>query len=319
MMRTLLVALLLGLFIWIPNDAHAQSCTASASPINFNTISPVRGLAVTGVGTVTVNCSWPLGSLLVNALVCLNLNTSPPLAMANGINQLQYGLFQDSGHSMAWGSVYSGTTPISVTLVESLLTGTASAQVTVYGQIASNQPTVPSVGNSNTLYTQNLAAQTSINYGYYLLAAPTCASLTTSGGTFPFTVSATVVNDCIITATNMTFPSAGVLSSALQTTGAITTQCTNGDAFRIALSSGSSGNVAARQMQRSGGGGAVNYQLYLDPAYGTPWGDGTNGTSMATGTGSGTQQVISVYGQVPPQSTPVPGNYSDMITATISF
>ena len=40
---------------------------------------------------------------------------------------------------------------------------------------------------------------------------------------------------------------------------------------------------------------------------------------MATGSGSGNQQVITVYGQVPAQSTPAPGSYSDTITATISF
>jgi spore coat protein U-like protein len=143
--------------------------------------------------------------------------------------------------------------------------------------------------------------------------------LTTSNGSFPFTASATVINDCTITTTNVAFTATGVLSAALNATGSISTSCTNGDAFEIALNGGSSGNVAARQMQRSGGGGAVNYQLYLDPTRLTAWGDGTAGTSMATGTGSGNQQVITVYGQVPAQTTPAPGSYSDTITATISF
>ena len=72
-------------------------------------------------------------------------------------------------------------------------------------------------------------------------------------------------------------------------------------------------------MQRAGGGGTVGYQLYVDAAHTTPWGDGTAGTSMATGGGTGNQQVVNVYGVVPAQTTPAPGNYSDTITATISF
>jgi hypothetical protein len=97
---------------------------------------------------------------------------------------------QDSGNSMVWGSIYSGTTPISISLVKPL-TRTATASVTVYGQIASNQQTVPTVGNSRTLYSQNIAAQSSINYGFYLLIAPACTSLTASQGTFPLMVNAT--------------------------------------------------------------------------------------------------------------------------------
>jgi len=110
-----------------------------------------------------------------------------------------------------------------------------------------------------------------------------------------------------------------VLASALTASGSISAQCTNGDAFQIALNGGSSGNVAARTMQRSGGGGSVGYQLYQDSGLTTPWGDGTGGTSMATGTGSGFAQALTVYGRVPAQATPAPGNYSDTITATISF
>ena len=74
-----------------------------------------------------------------------------------------------------------------------------------------------------------------------------------------------------------------------------------------------------RTLLRQGGGGAVNYQLYTDSARSIPWGDGTAGTSMVTGTGSGNAQTINVYGQVPAQATPAPGSYSDTITATIVF
>jgi spore coat protein U-like protein len=320
MMRTLLILCVVWLLSGIATEAHAQSCSASASALSFGSVSPISGSAVSATGTVSVTCTWPAVSLTPNVQVCLNLGATSPRQMVNGTNQLQYDLYQDSAHSQVWGSIYSGTTPISLGLVKPLLGTTATGSVTIYGQIAANQPTVPTVGNSSTLYSQSFsAAQTSLNYGFYLLGAPSCASLTATQGAFPFTASATVINNCNISATNVAFPAAVVLSSALSATGAITAQCTNGDAFRIALNGGSSANVAARQMQRSGGGGAVNYQLYIDAAYASAWGDGTSGTSMATGTGTGGQQVLTVYGQVPAQTTPAPGSYSDTITATISF
>lgn len=171
---------------------------------------------------------------------------------------------------------------------------------------------MPTANNSNTQYTASFnGTATSLDYAFYLLGAPSCASLTTSSGTLPFNVSATVVNDCLISATNVGFGAAGLLDSALSATGSISARCTNGDAWRISLNGGSGSNVAARTMQRAGGGGTVGYQLYVDAAHTTPWGDGTAGTSMATGVGTGNQQVVNVYGAVPAQTTPAPGNGND--------
>lgn len=318
-MKRLIALLALCALLGIaPRHASAQTCTASPSALSFGNVSPINLSAVAATGSVTVQCTWPAVTLTPNVQVCLNMGGTTPRYLSVGGNQLQYDLYQDAAHSLAWGSTTLGTTPISVTLVKPLSGTSASATVNFYGQVTANQPTVPTSGNVSTTYSQTLS-QTSLTYGFYLLLAPGCAALTTSAGSFGFTVNATVVNNCLISATNIAFASTGVLSSALNATGAITARCTNGDAFRIALSSGSSGNVAARQMQRSGGGGTVNYQLYTDSAHSIAWGDGTAGTAMATGTGSGNAVSINVYGRVPAQSTPMPGSYSDTITATITF
>jgi len=312
--------LLCFMLLLITGGVRAQSCAATGSAINFGNVSPIAGNAVAATGTVSVTCTWPAITLTPSAQVCLNLGGGSPRPLANGSNIMQYNLYQDAAHSLVWGSIYNGTTPISLTLVKPTVGNSASATVTFYGLIAANQPTVPTVNNSSTVYSQTFGGnQTSINYGFYLLGAPSCASLTSPGGTFPFTASATVVNNCNISANNLSFGTAGVLKGSLSATGSVSASCTNGDAFRISLNGGSSGNVAARVMQRQGGGGSVGYQLYTDAARSIPWGDGTAGTGMVTGTGSGNAQVISVYGQVPAQATPAPGTYSDTITATIVF
>ncbi|HHT8994860.1 TPA: spore coat U domain-containing protein [Burkholderia cenocepacia] len=320
MKLVLLFLVVFAAWCGVPRHAHAESCTATASTVSFGSVSPISRAAVAATGTVNVTCTWTAVTLTPNVLVCLNLGGTSPRSLVNGSNAMQYDLYLDATHSVAWGSIYSGTTPASVTLVKPALGTSASATVTIYGQITANQPTVPTTGNSTTTYSQTFGGNTtSINTGFYLLGAPTCPSLTSPSGTFPFTVTANVVNNCNITATNVSFGTASVLSNTLSATGAITAQCTNGDAWKIALNGGSSGNVAARQMQRSGGGGVINYGLYTDAGHSTLWGDGTAGSSTATGVGTGTSQVVTVYGAVPAQSTPAPGNYSDTITATISF
>ena len=318
MRRLVLLLALCALLGVLPQRASAQTCTASPSALSFGNVSPIGLSAVAATGTVSISCTWPAVTLTPSVQVCLNMGGTTPRALTIGANQLQYNLYQDAAYSLPWGSTTLGTTPISVILNKPATGNTATTSVNFYGQITANQPTVPTIGNASTTYSQTLS-QTSLNYGFFLLLAPGCAALTTSAGSFGFTASATVVNNCLISATNVAFTSTGVLSSALNASGAITARCTNGDAYQIALSSGSSGSVAARQMQRTGGGGAVNYQLYTDAAHTSAWGDGTAGTTMATGTGSGNAVSITVYGRVPTQTTPMPGNYSDTITATISF
>lgn len=300
--------------------ARAQSCSGSAVNINFGNVSPISGAAVPASSTVSVTCTWPAITLTPSVLVCLNLAAASPRSMSNGSNTLQYDLYQDSAHSQIWGSTTTGTTPISFILNEPVGGTSASNTVTFYGLIAAGQPTVPSVGNSSTVYSQTFSGgQTLLNYGFFLLLAPTCGSLGASGMTFPFVASATVVNNCNISASNLNFGPASLLTSGLTATSSVSVACTNGDAYLISLNGGGSGNVAARSMARQGGGGSVGYQLYLDPAHSTPWGDGTSGTSRASGTGTGLTQAVTVYGQVPAQTTPMPGNYSDTITATIVF
>ncbi|VWC97862.1 lipoprotein [Burkholderia lata] len=316
----LLLFVAFAMWCGVPHDAQAESCTATASTVSFGSVSPISRAAVAATGTVSITCTWSAITLTPSVLVCLNLGGTSPRSLVNGTNAMQYDLFLDGGHSVAWGSIYSGTTPASVTLVKPALGTSASATVTIYGQITSNQPTVPTTGNSTTTYSQTFGGNTtSINAGFYLLGAPSCASLTASNGTFPFSATANVVNNCNISATNVSFGTASVLSGALAATGSITAQCTNGDAWKIALNGGSSGSVTARQMQRSGGGGTIGYGLYTDAARSIAWGDGTGGSSTVTGVGTGTSQVVTVYGAVPAQTTPAPGNYSDTITATISF
>lgn len=309
-------------------SVQAQSCTATATPIQFGNISPIRLNAVDATGTVQVTCTWPAVSLNRNARVCLNVGggtsstSTAPRYLANGSNLMRFNLYQDAARSRIWGSIYSSTAMEPITLVLSKPVGgtTARASVTYYGRIEANQPAVPVVGSTVTAYSNNFTGtHTSLNTYFYDVLDRNCAQIQQTAATFPFAANATVIDDCTISATDLNFPRTGVLNRALQTNGNLNVRCTNGNAWRISLSAGNSGSVLNRRMQRVGGGGSVKYQLYTSNARSVIWGDGTNGTARVTGTGSGQNQAVTVYGTVPAQASQAPGTYRDTIVATISF
>ena len=84
------------------------------------------------------------------------------------------------------------------------------------------------------------------------------------------------------------------------------------------MNGGSSDDVAARQM--SNGSDTIAYQLYQDAALGTVWGD--TGTARVTGEGTGFNGADIdhvVYAQATLVGDETAGDYTDTITATVSF
>lgn len=145
-------------------------------------------------------------------------------------------------------------------------------------------------------------------------AAPGLAATTTTN----FTVTATVVAACVASSTNISFgnytASSGVADDANST---VTVTCSNNDPYTIALNGGDSGKVAARTMLN--GTNSLGYGIYTSSGYSTIWGDGTNGTSTVAGTGNGSAQNYTAYGQVPVGEYSAAGSYSDTLTATVTF
>jgi spore coat protein U-like protein len=66
------------------------------------------------------------------------------------------------------------------------------------------------------------------------------------------------------------------------------------------------------------GSALLGYSLFSDSARTVNWGQ-TVGTDTVTGTGNGTAQALTVYGDVPAGQYLAPGSYSDTITATVTY
>lgn len=104
------------------------------------------------------------------------------------------------------------------------------------------------------------------------------------------------------------------LSSPLDTTADISVNCTNSTPYSVALDKGTYGtSTSARAMKN--GTAVLNYEIYQDASRSVPWGDTTNTKS---GTGTGSNQTITVYGRIPTQTLPAAGIYGDTVTVTIN-
>jgi len=131
----------------------------------------------------------------------------------------------------------------------------------------------------------------------------------------------TLAAQCNVTATPLNFGAYDPLSSVpLNSTGSFSIICNpNKQTFNIILqlTAGNSGSYAQRSMS-SGGGTALNYNIYTNAAQTTILGDGSGGSVSLTQTVTRqTPWFVTFYGQVPPLQNVIPGLYTDIITATI--
>lgn len=156
-----------------------------------------------------------------------------------------------------------------------------------------------------------------------MTAAMVAAGLTVTGAqagtvTANMPVQIIIQNACAITVapTLLDFGTQGVLNANFDSTSDMSVTCTTGAVYDIGLNGGASGSVAARTM--TNGTAFVGYQLYQEAGRTTVWGD-TVGTDTQQRTGTGTVEVVTVYGRVPPQTTPIAGTYLDTVLVTVTY
>lgn len=155
------------------------------------------------------------------------------------------------------------------------------------------------------------------------LAGATGSALA-AAATTTFTVSATVLKTCQVSATNLNFgnytPGGGAATSA----STVGVTCTNMTPYTVYLSVGTTTGASFAQRLMANGSNTLQYNLYTSNAYTTVWGDTTGGTGDEAGTGAGlaTTQNYTVYGQLPDSATnqtAAPLAYTDTITVTVNY
>ncbi|MFI4926820.1 MAG: spore coat U domain-containing protein [Burkholderiales bacterium] len=143
---------------------------------------------------------------------------------------------------------------------------------------------------------------------------------------------ASMAGACSVSATSMAFGPyqpltfAGKLASADRTAdAAVSVVCTaisSGGSYTITLGPSAPGNsIVPRYLAHDAGGPGLAFNVYLDGAYSSVWGDGFTGAVISGSIPSGdSTSSQTVFGKVPAaQSALRAGSYSGSLTMTITY
>lgn len=320
------LALACGLLLaWLgaATPAYALSCSATIGNVNFGNVNVLSGAnpLATASAPVSVTCSKGLLELPGDVTVCLYLGDgsggwdgSSQRYLLNGANNLGYNLYKDAARSQIWGStgIFAASGPkryvFSSGTVLIILGGSSTISDTIYGSVNPGQTTDP-VGVYNSSFT---AVHTLLRYASGNVACPASGG----GSISTFTVSATVVANCVIDAQDLNFGTASSLPANRDQTGSMSVTCTNAAPWSIGLSNGANFS-GTRRMRQGATANYIGYTLFRNSTRTQAWGTGSG--NEVTGTGTGSSQSLTVYGRVPPAALPVAGSYVDTVIATVTF
>ncbi|ATN11928.1 hypothetical protein CRN80_20860 [Pseudomonas sp. FDAARGOS_380] len=305
----------------------AACSVVSTVPASFGSISSmtVRTAAQTSSTTNSgLSCTPALISLLV-----------PTDHFYATITSTQSGMVGPTGDVIGYTIYGNNSTSYPITRGAQFDFGGAGGIAQSIGLVTGpGAKTVPlylsSITGSNVaagVYTETLSIAWNWNYCSGVGIGGACLGRDTGSGTASLTVSMTVTNDCQITAPNISFGSAPVVSGFTAVTGqTINIACTKGSAYTVGLSDGQNPvSVGGRRRMISGS----NYLAYdiFQSAGTTRWGSvgaarrasSTAEVNPGNGLGVGSQ-VFNYNAKVyTDQPTPPAGTYLDNVVLDVGF
>jgi spore coat protein U-like protein len=149
--------------------------------------------------------------------------------------------------------------------------------------------------------------------GAMLVALPAAHAATVTSN---LTITALVPAACEIAASGVSF---GTYTGTQEdVTATISITCTVTTPWNVGLNAGQAQGATITSRKLHDGASTLDYALFSDSARTTNWGESV-GTNTVAGTGSGTAQLITVYGQLAPGQFVKPGSYGDTIVATVTY
>ncbi|MDM0033207.1 spore coat U domain-containing protein [Variovorax sp. J22P271] len=315
--------------LWGLPAARAQAavtCTASMTNVDFGSVDLVSGSGLTTTATLNYTCTNS-NSARAFARVCFSVgdgiegagNFNPRVMKDGAGNSLQFQIYQPPGFSTVLGSEYNTITPTPYVLSLDLAKGAASSgSVSMQGRLVGSLTAVPP-GSYQGRFTVN---HTAVTINESAAAAPTnCTG--NSAAIFPFTVKATVIGSCVVSANPLDFGSVDGLPGApnVDKPTTVTATCSKPTPYTVALTPSNNNTAGAGAMlpTMAGNTDTVAYRLYSDSSRTAPWG-GQVGTNTLQRTGDGTAQVLTVYGRVLGAAVNVtPDAYGDTVTVTVRY
>ncbi|MCO5064513.1 MAG: spore coat U domain-containing protein [Rhizobiaceae bacterium] len=295
--------------------ASAQSCNFTFQDVNFGDVTDA---ATDITSSFTGDCTGTSGRTIV---ICPSIGsgsggvtTGNPrlLKSTSGSDTVDYQLYSDASRSIIWGSALWGN-PQRPPMILATLNGGGYASIsrTIFSRYFAGQATVvPATYNSNFT-----GADGRINYKYYnneLDCSDVSGWKTDSDS---FNIKAQRDRYCEVSSTDVNFGSVSSLSSTINGQGSLSIKCTPTTTYRIRLLNGQNYSGGKRRMRLNSQ--YVQYELYSDVQRTSRWGN--NDSQDVSATGTGFNQSFPVYGQVPAQTTPNFGTYTDIVVVNVIY
>ncbi len=305
----------------------AACSVVTSAPASFGSISSmtVRTAAQTSSTTnAGLNCTSALISLLVPSDHFYATITSTQSGMVGPTGDvIGYTIYgnNSSSYPIARGTQFDFGGAGGIAQALGLIAGPGAKTVPLY---------LSSITGSNVaagLYTETLNIAWNWNYCSGIGIGGICLGRDIGNAVATLTVSMTVTNDCQITAPNISFGSAPVISGFTAVTGqTVNIACTKGSAYTVGLSDGQNPlSVGGRRRMISGS----NYLAYdiFKSAGTTRWGSvgaarrASSTAEVNPGNGLGTgSQVFNYNARIyTDQTTPPAGTYLDNVVLDVGF
>lgn len=296
--------------------AHAQICSVEITNMDFGNVDVLAGAPIDVSGMAKVTCLKDA----LRKLACLSIGSgsggfaSGTRQMRNAANDsLPFDLYQDPARTLRFGSAFRPELGSPVAVLFPTGAGNTTINVPIYARIPPNQQGTRLGSYASEFSAEHVALVTT----NYTGTPPNCSTIQGSPKRGPFSVRAGVLKNCKIRAQNLDFGEHGILDSAVDATGQLSVTCSPGTSFSVGLDHGLNGSgPTSRRMML--GERSIMYGLYRDPARTQPWG-GVTSSNRFSGTGSGAEQKLPIYGRVPAQLAPGPGKYTDTVVVTVSY
>lgn len=134
-------------------------------------------------------------------------------------------------------------------------------------------------------------------------------------------VSIKLDNSCTIATNPLNFNTQTTLASNIDAQTTLTVTCVSAGPYTVSISAGggTGATFASRKMKHATLTDTINYSLYAETGRTNVIGDGTSGNVTLAGSAAGATPFTifgRVFGSQNPKAT---GDYSDTVTATVSF
>lgn len=306
--------------------AQSVTCSATMTPLTFGSVSPLASLS-DSVATLSYTCH-NTANQAYTVTACFDIGDgaqgggqTDPRQMERtdaGAGVLLFQLYQDPGHTQPWGSTGFGVfrTPYTVSFTVPRR-GTSTGSHALYGEVLGGQSTATPGAYQDDFH----GIHTTVTHDEQRNGTPAgCADYT--DGSFGFLASASVADNCTVSASDISFGTQSAAASNLDGQGTVTVTCANGAAYNVGLAPSNGRTDGTGSLGGSGGNlDKVPYRLHQGGFAGPAWGNTATASTVGNGVhgvGSGMSQALTVYAVVP-SANYAPDTYSDTVTVNVNY